>query len=121
MKTLTYEQATELAEAEIAKEGANYVYPQMEIPGGGNCQYFRDGEPSCIVGRILAELDVPEKALAHNLPAWRALGLLDSTGFVTADSKAVDFLQELQMRQDKGMPWGEAYSEAVSKIEEVYA
>ena len=121
MIELTYDQARKLVEAQIEAEGADYVYPSREVEGQkGRCQYFRDGEPSCIVGRVLAEVGVTEDQIGYNDMAENVLKKLQYEGVLIAEPKAKLFLQYIQRRQDNAIPWGEAYAMALEEAEAVF-
>lgn len=98
------------------------------------CQYFKDDQPSCIVGHVLADLGVSETKTEkrtygyatytdHTLmtseggvlmqsrePArcidWRMLGVRMPT------EKQKTWVQALQDHQDSGNSWGEALEKA---------
>ena len=105
---ITYERALSLVNDEIKKMGHDYVYPTN---ARGGCDYIRNGEASCLVGRVLfgAGVDlfaVPEDTLKRH--ADDLFRRLDSTGALRIDDEAWSLLASLQAYQDQGVPWGHA-------------
>lgn len=103
---------------EVAAEKPDFVY---DAPYGG-CVYVADKQPSCIVGQA----------------AWR-LGLIDATfekddginmsgvttflrelGADLGDDETLygrEFLDTVQVKQDEGVPWGDAVEIADERAE----
>lgn len=107
----------------IEVKGADYVYPHWE---SGLCRYYEPHtmQPSCIVGHLLDRVGLTPESK----PPWNdadVLGLTkgyptgseffgvvagaDAYGPVLAmDDDAREYLLNLQVYQDQGVPWGEA-------------
>jgi hypothetical protein len=118
------EKALALLAAEVRTEGPQFVYKRDERVDengdmqGINCRYVEDGNPSCLVGRVLFRAGVPIEAI-HNLDTqWN--GMSESIGDakfpddvnLTLDAREV--LQAAQTSQDAGQTWGEALRSALS-------
>jgi|SRR5882757_1231821 len=104
----------------VVLKGEDYVY---EPDGRDRCDYVRSGEPSCIVGRFLANLGVPlerlEKADATygGISVGTLLEQLEEEGVIDRVSfRATQVLSKVQHRQDSGIPWGVAVQEALEEI-----
>lgn len=109
-ETLTVERALELLERAVVLKGAAYVYrPETlhvdgagEIYRDGDCVYVEDGEPSCIVGHVIAYAggnlaDVEEGALPNSALSRAGVEFTDNAYYV---------LRAAQNRQDAGGTWG---------------
>lgn len=117
MITLSYDQALDLLRAQVEKKGADYVYtiPEVEVEGdsffGVDCRYFVDGQPSCIVGHVFADLGVSEQHVLEGSRPTQA-----APDFVKMeDLKTEALLVVAQSYQDAGTPWGEAVEVAHAK------
>lgn len=104
-----YEAAVKAVEA----RGEDYVYPKAD----GSCVYGVNGEPSCLVGQIVYNLDPDlfvaletedvrrrrdaEDTDASNMPLLRKL----------FTKKQVEVLTRSQRYQDQGYWWGTAFQE----------
>lgn len=104
------EQVLEALEA-VVKGREGYVDPRAGSPEA--CQYLVDGEPSCIVGSVLAHLGVDVDVL-HRMdctgnPMFSADGyeMLEASD-ITMDRLAFGMLSRAQSRQDRSMPWAHA-------------
>lgn len=81
------------------------------------CVYFRSGQPSCLVGHVLAKAGFPPLSdedennwagvESATLPEW------------FADFRAVGVLAAAQGDQDLGLPWGEALTSAEDKARQL--
>lgn len=136
MTKLTTEEVLKALDEAVAERGADYVYERAEH--GDQCQYSLDGQPSCIVGHVLAKLD-PEKfqqvveyeqTTGSSFPFYafdRGDGrnlygdLIASEEFepgeptyptLEVDEKAAEILRIAQREQDGARPWGEAVEKA---------
>lgn len=123
----TREDVTEALLQVIAEKGPNYVYPHA----GGICSYSEDGQPSCIVGHVMAALDPEgfekvvriEEATGLSGDArdvlqgrwektdWGTDDVLYDVGShtFTEDEALIRALSLTQSAQDVGHTWGEAY------------
>lgn len=130
--TVGYEAIVALAASIIEERGRDYVYERQE--GSGICTYWHSGNgepwhnrdhtaiatgrPGCIVGHILHRLGASPEGIA-SLDGQGSVGYIATTHGapslveerigVRFTDKAVDFLREVQSRQDKGATWGEAF------------
>lgn len=101
----------------VNKFGEDYVYPKE---GGLKCSYVRDGEPSCLVGQVLAAAGVPLARLVEadqdnfnsGTPAYDLLQELRSEGVIDFDLRSHVLLTEAQYSQDGLTPWGESVRRA---------
>jgi hypothetical protein len=107
MTFLTLDSAKQAAQEIILEFGEDYVYEKDEL---GFCHYMRDGQPSCLVGRIFHRLGFPLDILVE------LEGVGPGTMFYRdgweAGNGVISFLTDLQINQDAGRPWGEAYRKA---------
>jgi hypothetical protein len=59
--TITVDRTLELLEAEVTELGADFIY---ERPKGSRiCLYVLNGQPSCLIARVLAKMGVPLEVL----------------------------------------------------------
>lgn len=119
---LTYEQVREGVRDVINAhpEGVDHVYSRPE--GAGVCLYVYDDEPSCIVGHYLINVLGVDKHTIQECEGAGASSLtknLHAEGFMPEmDHRASTFLNVVQMEQDSGAPWGEAYEYATTCVED---
>ena len=126
MFTLNLSQAYQLAEQAVKERGESFIYrpAQRQISAGmytGNCAYFHDDGPGCIVGYMM-------HLMGFNLKQLRACaidpGAVNGSSIGTVHAmvgahltpEALSFLAVLQARQDDGWPWGEAFRNAVEHV-----
>lgn len=116
---LTAEGAIGLLRMVVFEKGADFRYQKVASPNGYPwCVNFHEGQPSCIVGHVLANLgltgeDAGRWRVAGDVGVSETFGRLDGTEFGwTADTDAADILTIAQSQQDNGMTWGEALSAA---------
>jgi hypothetical protein len=113
--------------AVVATKGPDYVYPRGGKHGGmgEDCVYFEpNGEPSCIIGHVLARHGVTLEDLRHDtedLNEGSSVAQLIMDGLLRLDGPYErdlrDFLQDVQAFQDRGVPWGPALDFALSRYE----
>lgn len=102
----------------VFEKGADHTYSRVPGSFGPVCVNFYDGEPSCIVGHVLANLGVSaEKAaemeVSHNVSVVNVARNLKRCGYEwEIGEDAVDLLEEAQTLQDNGHTWGEALANA---------
>lgn len=125
MIEITADVVTFELEALVNEKGENFIYEQQVDPESGRakCVYVHDGEPSCIVGRVLANLGVPldRLALADAGPGTSAdmlLNQLRDEDVITIPDGVQLALQEAQSRQDYRQSWGTAVRSAKNIMEE---
>lgn len=111
---LTLLEADRLAREIIDEVGPDYRYTIH--PGIGVCQYVYEGEPDCIVGRILHRHGVSIATLRK----WEGSTAAEMCRVYQGTQplltmEASQFLDDLQGEQDGGATWGSAYSFAVRK------
>lgn len=89
---------------ELAYERRYYIYDDFNESGG--CQYINNGQGSCIVGKALVNLDIdPEEIIRlEGNPASTVVSELVDSGW----QASLDWLDNVQIEQDNGTPWGEA-------------
>lgn len=112
------ETAIKLLHQAIEQRGGDYVY---ERSGEAACLYVHeeDGKKvaGCIVGLALVDAGVPLETMDENptsVPA--ASGLLRQLavhGLLTYTESAAIIFDNVQTRQDLGVPWQEAYNEGI--------
>lgn len=124
---LTYETVVRLADEAVGEMGADFVYNPY---GTHDCAYVPSTDErfpftaddaaagaavtGCLVGRILAGAG----ALTDRIAGYMGnIASLFEMGDVTADAKAVQFLQNVQGYQDDGVAWGEAVASAKLAVE----
>jgi hypothetical protein len=126
-----FNRTTVTAELErvVAEYGEDYVYPKA----GYTCSYSESGQPSCIVGHVIAALN-PEafakiaeledltgasgSATSIVLGNWEHTDWASSTDededlgaiTLTEDGRLASALNEAQRQQDAGATWGVALS-----------
>lgn len=109
------QQALDLLEQVVDEGGRDFVYPQDE---NGNCQYVRDGAPSCLVGKALFKAGVKMEDLIRldegtadtNGPV--AACAMDDVIPGVADYEALYVFNQAQQTQDLGDTWGSALDAA---------
>lgn len=96
----------------VAAKGADYVYPKPN----NDCVYTYQGQPSCIVGHVLASVGVPLETIQEMDSAYD----IQNTDIVSAyhhtllpagvkiGPKALEALVRAQNAQDTRYSWGEA-------------
>lgn len=105
---IEWERATEEMEAVVAKFGEGYRYPGVEE---ASCKYVKGGEPSCLVGQVLARIgvDVEDLIELDELVDQRIGRIIDSGVLGAEVPKSVKYgLMTAQEKQDQGYTWGEA-------------
>lgn len=111
MISITLDKAIELAKAEIAKEGEDFVYEwRTQENGTTSCMYVYDGKPDCLVGRILHSLGVSLHELSKHegSSSYEVMENLDADGVLSPTFDAIEFLRILQAHQDQDESWGES-------------
>lgn len=108
--------------ARVVKDaGEEYVDPAA-VQGNMGCRYVRDGEPSCIVARVLSHLGVPVEVLRSMDASFNpqigydGKGVLHDYG-VGLDAYATGALMAAQGIQDGGGSWGYALDKAREDVE----
>jgi hypothetical protein len=109
--TYTLEDTKKLIEAQIAKKGEDYVYPKPN----DMCYYFIGGQPSCVVGYVLADVGITISERDNDNTTKACLVNVIGDNF---DRDSVELLNLVQWRQDMGRPWGDAYQDALVELDE---
>lgn len=117
MRTVNVAKAMHLLR-KVAEDREDFVYDNGGW-GGSGCHNFRDGQPSCIVGHVFAELGLMfDKAVALGISGsvgvWTSASVLrvdEGFGWEFTDD-ALRVLQTAQAAQDLGETWGRAVAEA---------
>lgn len=126
---IDFEQAKTLLSEVVEEAGEDFVYQD-------SCVYETLGEPSCMVGRVLAKAGVAVDTLRlmDMVQAWSPVNeygerIYSTTDFATVvqsgkfsnaftvDNGALELLHEAQVRQDNRDPWGEAQARALTVAE----
>jgi hypothetical protein len=110
---LTYDEAVELLERAVKDRGKDYTYPAELL--GTNCVYFKNGQPSCIVGYVLSYKGVREE----DLDSYENGSSVDGLE-ITGDHRAAVLLEWVQAYQDQGISWGESVELAVIRANKEY-
>jgi len=120
---------TATLERVVAEYGEDYVYPKA----GATCSYSEQGEPSCIVGHVIAALNpeafekiaeledatgVSGSATSVVLGNWEHTDWSSAVDededlnavTLTEDGRLASALNEAQRQQDAGATWGIALS-----------
>lgn len=126
MTVLTKNAITEALNKAVEEKGGDYIYItpdgyQAYPESGLSCRYSdHDGNPSCIVGFVVAALD-PEgfaKLAQHEESEGESFGvdLIDEYDFAKFEAyETISALQAAQSVQDDGMPWSYA-QEAYNRV-----
>lgn len=109
--------ATQVLDALSAVVKGNENYRDPRAGTSTACQYIIDGEPSCIVGRVLALLGVPNKVLAEMDGCGNPMFAVDGVLALAEhgyefEKEAEAMLDTAQQRQDRARTWQEAYMAA---------
>ena len=127
----TDEQVVEIAERVVAEFGLDYVYPKradQNATRSNGCDYVRDGQPSCLAGRIVHRMGMPLDMLAmfegHGVQTVvgqaRLLGVVDPYPNmerpISISNRAARALGMAQSMQDSGSTWGEALNDLKERI-----
>lgn len=123
MIELDLAETKELLAAAVAERGEDYVYANPGGTGneGINCLYVHivDGEKTCgcIVAWVLHQAGVPLASLAgrEGDNATAVMDALSQINVIEVDLDATELLQDVQERQDRGIPWGQAVREALAE------
>lgn len=120
--SLTLREAIDLTKRAIRAKGWDYVYPSWEEQ---NCLNFEeDGSPSCVVGHVLSYRGVTLQGLKLKDAEWNCTyNYYNQSGITSMRGEVVDvddetevFLNALQMSQDSGFTWGNAYITALREL-----
>lgn len=99
-----------------------HVYPRAAKikDNEEGCAYWhaREGQPGCIIGRLMARLGASGEFLAacDDVPNGSGLDTLISAGILAGlfEKRAAWALRHLQALQDGGVPWSQAVEQARS-------
>jgi hypothetical protein len=111
----TLEQTKVLLDAQVAKKGADYVYPARQ-DSWPSCVYFEGDTPSCIVGHVFADIGLTPAEIeetSFDEEPEEVVGLFDKN--------AQRLLFFVQSNQDEGTPWGVAVDSGYLTVEEMIA
>lgn len=103
--------------AVVEEYGGDYTYRKNSVD---LCRYVANGEPDCLIAKVLRRLGVPVTALSRldshengdGAPPEVFHHYLDE--WVTFTNHAVAAMSRAQRAQDRGYPWGEALKAAES-------
>lgn len=113
MIRLEYEQTVQLLKEVVYKVGEDYVYPHKDQI----CMYFERQAPSCIVGHVLDHEGVTHADIRSKNENG-VVSLIESNIIEPEDQRVVDLLEQVQMHQDNGIPWGDALTKAIASVEQ---
>lgn len=119
----------------LAAERPDYVYLQPVLgvlPNGDpdtRCAYFDpvDKTPSCVIGHLLARHGVGADDLVLSEPVEykgmrytdlntdAGVRVLAHAGVIEIDRLGVEILEDVQVAQDCGIPWGQAVQSALGQ------
>lgn len=113
LATISFEEAVQLA--------MDVVRPREEhVDRGG--MYFRDHQPSCVIGEMLAARYGAQEAydrVTRNVTNGVTTFSLEAEGIlIPADPKARRFLKALQEQNDSGEQWIDALDSALEEVHE---
>lgn len=99
----------------VAAENPDYIYKRDHRDGG--CHYVVDGKPSCLLGHALWNLGVIGADFTKRFDS-DGNNALDDLGIeflleelrLELDFEEINYLGQVQGRQDSGRPWGKAVS-----------
>lgn len=92
----------------VAADKPGYVYPQIN----GNCNYVRNGQPSCIVGQALWNVGLINSESTIDDYGDSAIKNVVALEDWPLEVGEVNWLTEVQDKQDNGLEWGDAVSRA---------
>lgn len=108
-------EAIKILEKVVAIKGKDYIDPSVTM---GECEYQKDGVPSCIVGNFLFEIGVGVETLEEldSMPDSAISSLKDEleANEVYLSQEVLDSLSSAQCAQDEGATWGDALKAAKS-------
>lgn len=114
--TITKAKAIEDLKEIISEKGEDFVYRTRPDQ---NCVYVRNGEPSCLIGRLFHKWGVPLENLAsydniYSNDAGSVGEYFEDNGFFTLEYGVMGFLVTVQGNQDTAyVTWGEALNAAL--------
>ena len=117
---ITFEQALAGLEKAVRLKGRSYKYepPVVDDADGLTmCMYFEtdSGQPSCIVGHVLADHGVTLESLGP-ANADETVGSLVASDVLALDARTEALLVRAQQEQDNGTSWGEALRQAKATV-----
>lgn len=120
---ITYEDVVEQVAKIVAEKGRDHVYANKNDKG--DCFYFRDEAPSCVVGHWVHALGIEEfesavkfKESSGPFPAGELVTAAWDKGIdIEIDEAALMFLSNMQSLQDGGWTWGAALDFAIDQAE----
>ena len=99
---LTLEQTRALVLRAIEEKGEDHVAPK----GVGVCRYFDKGQPSCIVGHVVSYIGLGP----DDVKEGRGVSSFVDDQLFSDEDGAIEWIEQVQVYQDKERPWGEAVS-----------
>jgi hypothetical protein len=126
MIELTLEEAFELAKS-FVEPNPDFIYKDEEGKSGvgANCHYIHGADtdlekPGCIVGTMFDALGVERSDLIRcddlSRTASQVLSSLELRGMVQLLGPVGEFLDALQVHQDRGHNWGNALRDAARRV-----
>lgn len=110
MIELEYDETVALLDRAVAEMGEDHT---------AGDQYFKDGQPHCIVGHVLAYkgLDINSSEYGGEFP-YEGVAV-HGIRTLHCDEKSIDLLTRVQNLQDEGWYWGNAVKDAKIEAESV--
>lgn len=110
--TITRADADRILPQIIEEFGEDYTYPQRG-PGftlnSISCYYVWDGEPDCIIGKLLSRLGADANFLGKCDSVGSIRELVGADLVEVDDEYLLEALTTMQNTQDNGGTWGQAY------------
>lgn len=114
--TITRADATRILGQIVQEYGEDYVYQSHGDGTGVPCRYIWNGEPDCIIGKLLARLGADEPFL-DKCDTIGSIRELAEQGKVNVEDDVLLYaLRALQSAQDNGEAWGIAYQRYLAEL-----
>ncbi len=118
--TIDKDEAIRLLRKEVANKGPDYVYERLNSRfSSRSCVYFDEvtGEPSCIVGHVLADTEHVQD-IATNLNIVGVAHIAEVFPDLMT-REATQIFEVAQDFQDRQHPWGQSLEAAEKKYREL--
>jgi len=111
--TLEFDETKALLQEVVDERGEDFIF-------GDECQYQKNGVPSCLVGRVLAKKGASMDLLYaadHLASGDSTVGAVVSSGLIATDQRTAFLLGQAQALQDDRVPYGFVLREALESAE----
>lgn len=105
-----YDEAVEILN-ELIEGKEDFVY-KPQVQGSSACVYVWDGQPSCLIGQLLARKGADNEFL-HECDQRGPVAALVATGLLVCDERTMRLLADVQSDQDRGTRWDFAVQRAI--------